>query len=127
MFYDKVVLLCAKRGMTVNALTNELGLSNSTATKWRQGSKPFYATLLRVADYFDVDVEFLADERYTDYDEWLQDIKGMTRAEYVRTPKWAEEKTAQEDSLDDEFVLLAKRLTPAQRQRVMDFMRGMLA
>lgn len=129
MFYEKITALCAKKGMTVNALTNELNYSNATATKWKSGSKPRYRTLLEIARFFDVDVEYLADDDYMDYDQWLSEVKGMTRVPiYNMDGKWRQdEPPAKSDTLDEEFVLLAKKLTPAQRQRVMDFMRGVLS
>lgn len=129
MFYSKITNLCSKKGMSVARLTEELNLSRATATKWRHGAKPYYNTLLKIANYFDVDVEYLADNEYLDYDEWLQEVKGLTRAEVLRSDNWAKEKasTDKADALDDEFMSLARQLTPGQAQRVKDFMRGMLS
>ena len=127
MFYEKLATLCAKRGLTVNGLTNELHFSNTSATKWKRGSVPRYSTLQRIAEYFDVDVEYLVDARYMDYDEWLMNVKGMTRAEVIRPTNWAEEKTTIADGLDEEFLAMAKQLNPSQLQRVKDFIRGMLS
>ena len=127
MFYAKLTHLCSKKGMSVARLTEELNLSRATASKWKQGTKPYYNTLLRIANFFDVDVEYLADDRYLDYDEWLREVKGMTRAEVIRPTNWAEEKTTIADGLDEEFLAMAKQLNPGQLQRVKDFIRGMLS
>ena len=62
MFYEKITELSAKKGMSVARMAQELGLSNATATKWRHGAKPYYNTLIKIAKYFDVDVEFLVDD-----------------------------------------------------------------
>lgn len=127
MFYAKLNHLCTKKGMSVSRLAQELNLSKATASKWKHGAKPFYNTLLRIANYFDVDVEYLADDRYLDYDEWLMEVKGMTRAEVIRPTNWTEEKTTIADGLDEEFLAMAKQLNASQLQRVKDFIRGMLS
>ena len=129
MFYSKITQLCSKKGMSVARLAEELELSRATATKWKHGAKPYYNTLLKIANYFGVDVEYLADNEYLDYDEWLQEVKGMTRAEVRRGENWVKEKTeiANDLGLDEEFIAMAKQLNPGQLQRVKDFIRGMLS
>lgn len=128
MFYEKITELSAKKGMSVARMAQELGLSNATATKWRHGAKPYYNTLLKVAKYFDVDVEFLVDDDYDDYDEWLSEVKHMTRVQYLGTINEQDKKTAptEESGLDEEFMVLARKLSAQQMQRVKDFMRGIL-
>ena len=61
MFWEKFVSLCAKKGISPNGACYELGLSNATATKWKNGSMPRAGTLKRIADYFGVDVGELVD------------------------------------------------------------------
>ena len=128
MFYEKITDLSAKKGMSVARMAQELGLSNATATKWRHGAKPYYNTLLKVAKYFDVDVEYLVDDDYDDYDEWLSEVKHMTRVQYLGTINEQDKKTApaEESGLDEEFMVLARKLSAQQMQRVKDFMRGIL-
>ena len=128
MFYEKITELSAKKGMSVARMAQELGLSNATATKWRHGAKPYYNTLIKIAKYFDVDVEFLVDDDYDDYDEWLSEVKGMTRVQYLGTINEHDKKTAptEENGLDEEFMVLARKLSAQQMQRVKDFMRGIL-
>ena len=128
MFYEKLQKLCASRGLSITQFCKEVGLSNATATKWRQGAKPFHSSLYRISKFFNVEIEYLLDDNYTDYATWLMEVKGMALAEQMdNIEKWLQEKTANDDGLDEEFVLLARKLSPAQRQRVMDFMRGILS
>lgn len=128
MFYEKITELSAKKGMSVARMAQELGLSNATATKWRHGAKPYYNTLIKIAKYFDVDVEFLVDDDYDDYDAWLSEVKGMTRVQYLGTINEQDKKAAptEESGLDEEFMVLARKLSAQQMQRVKDFMRGIL-
>lgn len=59
MFWDNLIKLCNNRGVSPNGVCLELGLSNATATKWKNGAIPRNATLKRIADYFDVSVDYL--------------------------------------------------------------------
>lgn len=129
MFYAKLDQLCIKNGVSVTKLCEEIGLTSAAPTKWKRGAKPYYSTLFKIATYFNIDVEYLMDEQYLDYDEWLQEVKGLTRTPVVQVDNWAKEKapTDKADALDDEFMSLARQLTPGQAQRVKDFMRGMLS
>ena len=110
MFYEKITELSAKKGMSVARMAQELGLSNATATKWRHGAKPYYNTLIKIARYFDVDVEYLVDDDYDDYDEWLSEVKGMTRVQYLGTINEQDKKTAPtEDARNKVSARLLKR------------------
>ncbi len=59
MFWDNILDLCAKNNVSPNAMCANIGLSNATATKWKNGSIPHAATLRKVANYFNVSTEYL--------------------------------------------------------------------
>lgn len=60
MFYDIFSALCAERGITKNKASKEIGLSNSTVTKWKRTSAtPDGATLAKISKYFGVSMDFL--------------------------------------------------------------------
>ncbi len=59
MFWDNLIKLCNNRGISPNGVCLELGLSNATATKWKNGAIPRNATLKKIADYFGVSVDYL--------------------------------------------------------------------
>ena len=133
-FYDRLRMICEDRGISVSALCKQIGLNPTTGATWKKrGSLPKAETVAKIADALDIDAFWF----YVEADDFLFVVsdgfpykstdEGMVKAPIVNVKNWAEEKTATNDGLDEEFVLLAKRLSPAQRQRVMDFMRGMLA
>lgn len=128
MFYEKLSMLCATKGVSITQFCKEVGLSSATATKWKKGAIPFHSSLYRISKYFDVEVEYLLDDNYTDYDTWLSEVKGMTRVQYLGTINEQDKKTApeEESGLDEEFMVLARKLSAQQMQRVKDFMRGIL-
>lgn len=59
MFYKNFLDLCIKSGKKPNQVTKDLGLSTATATNWKQGSVPRDVTLLQIASYFGVTVDYL--------------------------------------------------------------------
>ena len=60
MFYDTFLSLCMERGVKPTTVTTELGLSNATATHWKQrGTTPNGKTLQMIADYFGVSTDYL--------------------------------------------------------------------
>lgn len=128
MFYDKLSMLCATKGISITQFCKEVGLSSATATKWKKGAIPFHSSLYRISKYFDVEVEYLLDDNYTDYDTWLSEVNGMTRVQYLGTINEQDKKAAptEESGLDEEFMVLARKLSAQQMQRVKDFMRGIL-
>lgn len=62
MFYKIFLELCEKKEKKPNKVAEEIGLSNATATSWKQGSVPRDSTLLKLAHYFDVSIEYLKGE-----------------------------------------------------------------
>lgn len=59
MFYEKFLKLCNTNNVRPNTVTKSIGLSTAAATDWKNGSKPRDATLLKVANYFGVTVDYL--------------------------------------------------------------------
>lgn len=58
MLYYRVKELCDKKGITVSELERAVELGNGTVKKW-SNSFPSADRLARVADYFNVSVDFL--------------------------------------------------------------------
>ncbi len=61
-FYDNYIKLCAAHGKSPTAASKEIGLSNATASGWKNGKKPSAVTKQKLADYFGVTVEELTGE-----------------------------------------------------------------
>ena len=63
MFYDVYAALCKNKGISLSRAADEIGLSNSTVTKWKKtGATPSGETLAKVAAYFGVSVDDLIGE-----------------------------------------------------------------
>lgn len=60
MFYDVYTALCKSKAISPSRAADEIGLSNSTVTKWKKtGATPSGDTLSKVAAYFGVSVDDL--------------------------------------------------------------------
>lgn len=59
MFWNIYCTECDKIGKKPNKVASELGLSSATTTRWKSGAIPNGETLVRIAEYFHVSVDYL--------------------------------------------------------------------
>lgn len=60
--YNKIKILCKEKGISVHALEKEIGLGGGTISRW-QNSNPGFETVLKVANYLGVSIDFLSGEK----------------------------------------------------------------
>lgn len=58
-FYERLNILCKQNNTTVSVLLKILNLSTGNTGSWKKGMLPKGETLLQIADYFNVSVDFL--------------------------------------------------------------------
>jgi transcriptional regulator with XRE-family HTH domain len=63
VFWNKLVSLCDKRGISPTKLTEELGIGASNVTRWKAGAAPRKGTVKMIADYFKVPVQSLITDK----------------------------------------------------------------
>lgn len=61
MIYVKVQELCTQKGISIYRLEKDLGFPNSSINKWKT-SNPTVDKLKKVADYFEVPLEYFLEE-----------------------------------------------------------------
>lgn len=59
MFYDTFLYLCNQRGISPSAAVVDMGFQKSVATRWKNGTVPRDANLMKVASYFGVTTDYL--------------------------------------------------------------------
>ena len=59
MYYDRFIELCKQKGDKPTPLVLKLGLSRGNLQNWQEGSTVNSDILCKVADYFDVSVDYL--------------------------------------------------------------------
>lgn len=100
MFWENFLVECAKKQKSPAVVVEELGLSNSMPTSWKNGALPQVKNRKKLADYF-----------------------GITVEELMGTKK----EPAGGGGLDEdmkEFVELAKKMTPEERSAILTLMKS---
>lgn len=59
MFWNIFIDLCEKKNIKPNPLAEIIGVSSGVVTKWKKGAMPNLEALIKIADYFDVSVDYL--------------------------------------------------------------------
>lgn len=59
ILYQRIKQLCSEKGITINKLENDLGVGVSSIQKWKVSKSPSVDKVVKVADYFDVSVDYL--------------------------------------------------------------------
>ncbi|MBS6546117.1 MAG: helix-turn-helix domain-containing protein [Butyricicoccus pullicaecorum] len=60
MFYDRFIQLCKAGNMTPAKVADKLGINKSTVYMWKnQGTSPRFDTGKKIADFFEVDINWL--------------------------------------------------------------------
>ena len=62
MFWNRFIDLCSKKNTSPTAVICELGLSRGSVTNWKNGKMPQDVTLNKIANYFNVTIEYLKGE-----------------------------------------------------------------
>ena len=57
--YSRIKKLCAKHNITITKLESELGFGSSSIKKWEKTSSPSVDKIMKVANYFDVSIDYL--------------------------------------------------------------------
>ena len=60
MFWDKLIALCNAKHISPSKLCENLGLSNATATKWKNGSQPRDTAIIKICDYFGLPYDYFS-------------------------------------------------------------------
>ena len=59
MFWEIFKKLCLSVGKSPNAVAKELDISSGSITQWKKGRVPHNSTLLKIANHFNVSIEYL--------------------------------------------------------------------
>ena len=75
---ERILFLMDQRGVTAKKLTTDLGISNSSVSDWKKGSKPSSDVIVKLANYFHVTTDYILlgtlsnDTLSTDDQAWLE-------------------------------------------------------
>lgn len=83
-FYFRFIELCNSINKSPSKVAVEIGTTKPAVCRWKTGSVPSDAVMLKIADYFNVSVEYLRGETdqkekpSTENDERLHELYKMT-------------------------------------------------
>lgn len=103
MFYDILKHLCALNNTNVTTLCNQIGINSGNTGAWKKGKLPGAEILQKIADYFNVSVDYLLER---------EDIKSPApisdrdRAILERIAKMSPENQAKADEYLDLLLML---------------------
>lgn len=103
IIYERVLSLCNKHGITINALEKALGFSTGSIGKWKRGSYPKANAVCVVAEYFNTTTDYLLG--LTEISQTPQEIYGSD---------W-----------QPELIQAYERLTEPDRQRLIEMVKIM--
>lgn len=75
MFKNNFIRLCNKNNVSPSFVCQKIGLSNSVFTQWTDKTVPRKATLMKIADYFNVSVDYLLGIENASEKEEIKGIK----------------------------------------------------
>lgn len=59
MFFDVFADLCAKNNESPNKVAKKLNIASGTVSEWKKGREPQHLTIKKIAEYFNVSVDYL--------------------------------------------------------------------
>lgn len=75
MFYEKLCSICQEKGTTPTTLCNDLGLSTSLPTKWKNGADPRISTVQQIADHLNVPVSSFFNNPFEANTQWSRIVE----------------------------------------------------
>lgn len=59
MFWERFENLCNEKGIKPNPVAAKIGIKSGTVTKWKNGTIPTGETLIKIANFFNVSIDYL--------------------------------------------------------------------
>lgn len=101
VLYQRIKNLCSQKGISISKLESDLGFGNASIKKWAGITSPSIDKIIKVAEYFDVSVDYLVGK--TDIVGSLSEIIG------------------DEDVIS--FQRAREKMTPKDRERMMQMLK----
>ena len=134
---DRVKALCKENKIAISKLERDLGFANGYIGQLRKGTFPD-DRLRKIADYFNVSIEFLLNLPRTAHIDMIEEVHGKEAADayinggYVAYRKIVDENEKKpapiaESELDNALIKMLVSLTPSELMQVDAFVQGLIA
>lgn len=134
-FNERLKLLRQESGLSQFDFAKQIGLSKSSVNMYERGERePSIETLESIADYFNVDMDFLLGKsEHRNKNQWLIAFRHSQELSLPLETMTAQEEIAlstassKEGVLNKELISRIAQLTPAELEKVDAFVQGLLA
>lgn len=113
MFYKKLERICFENGISVRHVATQIGLSPQSALGWKNGSQPSPATIKKLAEYFNVSVEYFLDT-VTTADHGSIAFSGCNNNFFAQT-----QNQAPLGELEEEILNVCKKMSIKQKMELL--------
>lgn len=118
MLKDKIKELCRGKGITIQKLEQEVGLSNGAISKWGK-SKPKLESLEKVAQYFDIPISSLIEGTGT-----LKVVKKKNSVVFMTKPYGLTKLDPLESRMDEAYAILIQ-MSPDQQKTAIRLLKAL--
>ncbi len=113
MFFEKLEKLCYQNGISIAALAKNIGLTQQATSRWKNGSQPSPATIKKLAEYFNVSIEYFLDTATT-ADHGSIAFSGSNNNFFAQT-----QNQAPLGELEEEILNLCKKMSIKQKMELL--------
>ncbi len=106
VFWRKYNELCDERGVKPRALATELGISAATVTKWVNDGMPNLDMITRIAEYFDVPIDYLINEDDTPIIPKANKKRSVFKSVSSLSQRWVSLHRGSEISLETQLKII---------------------
>ena len=106
IFWRKYNELCDEHGLKPRALATELGISAATVTKWVNDGMPNLDMITRIAEYFDVPIDYLINEDDTPIIPQANKKRSVFKSVSSLSQRWASLRRGSEISLETQLKII---------------------
>ena len=106
IFWRKYNELCDERGIKPRTLATELGISAATVTKWVNDGMPNLDMITRIAEYFDVPIDYLINEDDTPIIPQANKKRSVFKSVSSLSQRWVSLRRGSEISLEMQLKII---------------------
>lgn len=122
MFWNNFEKLCKLNNIKPNPLAKKIDIASSTVTSWKNGAIPNGETLIKIADYFNVSIDYLLDRtnnpNLTEKNSISQQVTNSSAHGNITLT--ANKKNSENESIEQEILEELKNLNFIEKSEVIN-------
>ena len=124
MFWETFYKVCSSKNTSPNAVAKVIGVSSATCTHWKNGAVPNGETLVKLADYLEVSVDYLLG-RTNEPNLTLNNVGNNNKGNQAIHGNVTVSQHQETDNRDLQLLQMIQKLSPVDYARVILFIEEM--